>query len=172
MPSAISSTRVSIVATLLGLAGPAPASVIKVALTAQRRIGGYPYLPPLSGSSRCGRRDGRGLGAAADPELGEDAADVVLGRLGADEQALADLGIGQAGAEELEHVPLALAETLDRLGPHPPGPGAATAGCAPATKKGRSPISMRVGTHPFEHGESGSRFGSGLGHRSGGSEGG
>ena len=47
------------------------------------------------------------LGAAAHAELGEHAADVVLGGLGRDHQPLGDLGVRQAGGDEAEHLALA-----------------------------------------------------------------
>ena len=60
-------------------------------------------VPP---SARTARRVGGGLGAVADAELAEHAADVVLGRLGADHEALGDLGVRQPGGQQLEHLAL------------------------------------------------------------------
>src|SRR5690242_1260643 len=60
------------------------------------------------------RGEGGGLRAAAHAELGEDVRDVVLDRLLGQEEALADLPVGQALADELQDVPLLLGQALER----------------------------------------------------------
>src|SRR6266545_6932230 len=64
--------------------------------------------------------EGGCLGAAANSELGEDVADVVAGRLGADEQPLGDLGVGESLGDEPEDLLLPLAQLV-----HSPRAGAA-----------------------------------------------
>src|SRR5213083_140260 len=119
MPSAISSTLVSI--------APSPCSSGRtlagslVALSHRWLWGGSgdPPIPtPESWGSvgwswdggGGGDGDGGRLGSAAHTELGQDPADVVLGRLGADVEPFADLGVRETGADELEHVALALGQ--------------------------------------------------------------
>jgi hypothetical protein len=50
------------------------------------------------------------LGAVAAVELGEHAGDVCLGGEAADDQTTGDVGIGEAGGEELEDLALPLRE--------------------------------------------------------------
>ena len=71
-----------------------------------RGIGEVPYS--AAGFVPGGVRGG--LGPAAQAELGEDVADVVLDGLAADVEALGDLGVGQAVAEQVEHLGLALGQ--------------------------------------------------------------
>jgi hypothetical protein len=53
---------------------------------------------------------GGGFSAAAEAEFAEDLADMVFGRLGADDEALGDLTIGQALCQQFQHLYLALGE--------------------------------------------------------------
>src|SRR5580704_12716563 len=53
---------------------------------------------------------GDGGGAAGHAELGEDVLDVVLGSAPADEQGLADVGVGGAVGEQLQYLKLAGAQ--------------------------------------------------------------
>src|SRR3954451_125505 len=76
-------------------------------MTGPDRHRGVPlFATPIGG-------EGGRLRPAAHAQLGEDAAHVVLGRLGADVEALADLGVGEAGTEQLEDVALALTESVE-----------------------------------------------------------
>ena len=76
--------------------------------TARRRGSVRSPIPRLVS---CRGRVGRGLGPAAQGELGEDVADVVLDRLAADVQPFGDLRVGQAVAEEGEHLGLPFVRT-------------------------------------------------------------
>ncbi len=69
------------------------------------RIGELPYFR-WSGAGGVGGR----LTPSAQAELGEDVADVVFDRLATDEQAIGDLRIGQAVAEQVEHLDLAFGQ--------------------------------------------------------------
>ena len=81
-----------------------------VAVTAGRGIGELPYLS--AGSRRTAYAGG--FGAVAQPQFGQDVADVVLDRLAADEEPLGDLRVGQPLAEQLEDFVLAFGERLSR----------------------------------------------------------
>src|SRR5215207_7332262 len=60
-------------------------------------------------------------GAVAHAQLGQHVADVVGGGLAADEQALGDLGVGQAEADQPQHLLLAPGQLADALGAGPAG---------------------------------------------------
>src|SRR5690349_11658930 len=62
---------------------------------------------PLFGPRPVGDRVRGGAGAGGQPELREHPSHVVLDGPGADEQPLADLGVGQAVADQREHLGLA-----------------------------------------------------------------
>src|SRR5918996_6335295 len=53
------------------------------------------------------------LGTAANPEFGEDVADVVARGFGADEQPLGDLGVGESLGNECQDLLLPLAQFAD-----------------------------------------------------------
>jgi hypothetical protein len=70
---------------------------------------GSPYSPPIT--ERRDRSDetaadgeGRGLGAAVDPELGEEVADVGLHRARADKEGQGDLLVRVSLGEQTQHV--------------------------------------------------------------------
>ena len=64
---------------------------------------------------------GRRLGAVAQPELRQQVAHVVLDGLAGDEQPLADLDVGQPGADQLEDLGFPLRQRPDPLGAGPDG---------------------------------------------------
>jgi len=73
---------------------------------------------------------GGGLYPAGHAQLAQDAGHVHAGRLGADEQLRADLGIGQPGREQPEHDQLAVGQ---------PVPGRGRARCRPTDGAERDP---------------------------------
>ena len=76
--------------------------------------------PSVAGWFVAGRVGGR-LGPVAQAELGQHVAHVVLDGLAGDEQPVADLGVGQSGADQLEDLALALRQRPDALGAGPDG---------------------------------------------------
>ena len=78
-------------------------------------IGEIPYLGAEVLAGGVGGR----LGPVAQAELGQQVADVVLDRLAGDEQPLGDLGVGQAGPDQLQDLGLAPGQGADPLGAGP-----------------------------------------------------
>ena len=66
---------------------------------------------------RLPHRVGHDLGPVAQVELGEDVTHVVRRGLAADVQSLGNLGIGEAGGQEAEHLSLAIGQLSDILAP-------------------------------------------------------
>ncbi len=61
-------------------------------------------------------RDGGGLGAGVDPELGEEIGNVGLHGAGADEKRLANLFVGQPFDQQTQHIEFAGSETCMGMG--------------------------------------------------------
>src|ERR1700733_12907181 len=57
-----------------------------------------------------------GLGAVAEVQFCQDAADVGLGGLFGDDEGAADLGVGQAAGDQLQHFGLPVGERAERSG--------------------------------------------------------
>ena len=99
-------------------------------------------VPPRGAETRPGRV-GRGLRTARHVELAQDPAHVMLGGLRRDHQALGDLRVRQALAEQREDLELARGELL--VQPRP-----AAAGGAELAQQRRGGVGVGAGAEPFE----------------------
>ena len=100
----------------------------------RRSVAGSPMSPaPAPGGV------GGGLGPAAQAELGQDVADVVLDGLAADEEAVGDLRVRQAVAEQVEHLGLALGQHARRPARRCVGRGRRASAARPPRRRRRGP---------------------------------
>ena len=82
--------------------------------------------------------------ATAQSELGQDAADMVLDRLRADEQPAADLRVGQAVAEEFEHLTLSSCQLTGDMRAWPAAAPSSRNSAAARSAYGRAPSRSKV----------------------------